>query len=65
MSTAPVTIKIDVDTSRFNMVDEEEQLRLIGCGCVVISSHGRKWECVLPLCDGEHHLMTLHSWEYH
>jgi hypothetical protein len=45
--------------------EDTEQLSMIGCGTIEVSTQGRRWECVLPFCDGEHHYMTLNSWEYH
>lgn len=67
MSTAPVTVQITADTTHYARglrMEDPEQLSLIGCSTIRVSSQGRIWECVQELCDGQHHYMTLHSWDY-
>ena len=47
------------------MTRDPDQLMLTGCGHVVVSHNLKwEWECVLPDCDGEHHLMIVNPWQF-
>jgi hypothetical protein len=47
------------------MTRDPDQLMLTGCGYTVPSKNLKwEWECILPLCDGEHHYLQIDPWEY-